>query len=252
MPAEPVGVCTERMSMELNFQTLAPSVDYFVDLGSGVWLMDSHKWAFVAWEQARMPGQRYALLHADFHWDGVDDFADDEAAQQSLLTGNAATLVKLAQDEQYIRYDSFIAPAIRRGLFAEAHFLCTEDNGNDVGLDQQLCEDTGTLQIFHEDAMSLALVVPSAPVIFDLCLDLFNRSDDKMFEGDLWPDKEILQFLETMTHHIQSAMAVTISLSFGYSGTEVDTRHLADLVVPRILALRQASPPNFTQNKTNS
>jgi hypothetical protein len=26
------------------------------------------------------------------------------------------------------------------------------------------------------------------PLLFDLCLDLFNRDDNKMYEGTLWTD----------------------------------------------------------------
>ena len=61
---------------------------------------------------------------------------------------------------------------------------------------------------------------------------------DKEFEGDLWTDADVLKFLEAARSHILAAAVVTISLSFGYSGAEEDTRHLAQLVVPRILELR--------------
>ena len=78
----------------------------------------------------------------------------------------------------------------------------------------------------------------TGPLIFDLCLYLFNHADDLEFEGVLWTDADVLEFLEATSSHILTAAVVTISLSFGYSGTEEDTRHLAQLVVPRILELR--------------
>jgi hypothetical protein len=101
-----------------------------------------------------------------------------------------------------------------------------------------LCEEFNTPQQMHPDAASLAAVVPASPLIFDLCLDLFNRSDN-YDEGDLWSDDEVQEFLETVRHHIQAAALVTISLSFGYSGTADDTRHLAELVLPRIVSWRK-------------
>ena len=58
------------------------------------------------------------------------------------------------------------------------------------------------------------------------------------FEGELWTDADVLGFLGTMSSLIRAAAVVTISLSFGYSGTEKDTRHLAQLAVSRILELR--------------
>jgi hypothetical protein len=143
----------------------------------------------------------------------------------------------LIADDKYIRFDTFIAPAVRRGLLSEVHFFCKEDDGNDVGLDADLCSDGGVQQAFHVDAASLAALQPKGPLIYDLCLDLFNGAED-LFEGELWPDADVLAFLDDTRDHIVAAEIVTISLSFGYSGTEADTRHLAQLVVPRILQLR--------------
>jgi hypothetical protein len=46
----------------------------------------------------------------------------------------------------------------------------------------------------------------------------------------------VLAFLEAIKHHIQAAELVTISLSFGCSGTADDTPHLA---VPRMVEWRR-------------
>ena len=75
-------------------------------------------------------------------------------------------------------------------------------------------------------------------MIFDLCLDLFNRSDD-WAEGDLWSDAEIDGFLGEVARLITAAELVTVSMSFNYSGTAENTRHLTKFVIPRILALRK-------------
>ncbi len=135
-----------------------------------------------------------------------------------------------------ITYDSFIAPAVRRGLFSEVHFYCLQAESEPLQV--ELCEEFDAPQTMHPDAASLASVVTASPLIFDLCLDLFNRSDN-CDEGDLWSDDEVLMFLETVKHHIKAAELVTISLSFGCSGTAEDTRHLAELVVPRIVGWRK-------------
>lgn len=223
--------------MPVNCSALVEDGDYRVQLAPGVWLMDNHKWALLAWERERVPGRRYVLIHADFHWDGVDDFDSDGAPTKDLLAADVDELESLIADDKYIRFDSFIAPAVRRGLLSEVHFFCKEDDGNDVGLDADLCSDGGVQQEFHVDAASLAALPPKGPLIYDLCLDLFNGAED-LFEGELWPDADVLAFLEETRDHIVAAEIVTISLSFGYSGTEADTRHLAQLVVPRILQLR--------------
>lgn len=224
--------------MPLDYAALSPNGDYLVQLGPGVWLMDNHKWALVAWEQQPVTGQRYVLLHADFHWDGVDDFRPDGSPADALLAAGVDDLVTMTVAEEYIRFDSFIAPAVRRGLLSEVHFFCKEGDSNVVGLDADLCAQAGVQQVVHDNVESLTRLDPAGPLIFDLCLDLFNYSDDMEFEGDLWRDTDVLTFLDAMSSHIRAAAVVTISLSFGYSGTEEHTRHLARLVVPRILELR--------------
>ncbi|MBQ0937560.1 UPF0489 family protein [Ideonella paludis] len=226
--------------MPLEYSKLAPDSDYLVQLGSGVWLMDNHKWALVAWERQRIDGKRYVLLHADFHWDGVDDFWPDDSPREELLAAGVDELVAMTAAEKHIKFDSFIAPAVRRNLLSEVHFFCKENDGNEVGLDADLCDRARVQQVVHDDVDSLAQVAldPANPLIFDLCLDLFNQANDIEFEGDLWSDSDVLDFLEATSWHIRKAAVVTISLSFGFSGSEEDTRHLAQLVVPRILELR--------------
>jgi hypothetical protein len=228
---------TRNQAMPLNYAALTPDGDYLVQLGPAVWLMDNHKWALVAWERQRVAGQRHVLLHADFHWDGVDDFRPDSSPKEALLAARVDDLFAMTAAEKYIRFDSFIAPAVRRGLLCEIHFFCKEDC-NEVGLDADLCAQANVRQVVHNDIESLTRLEPAGPLIFDLCLDLFNYANDREFEGDLWPDADVRAFLETMSLHIRTATVVTISLSFGYSGTQEDTRRLARLVVPRILELR--------------
>ncbi len=44
--------------------------------------------------------------------------------------------------------------------------------------------------------------------------------------------RQIMYFLNAMKEKIIAAEVVTVSLSFGYSGTEADTRQLTKLVLP--------------------
>lgn len=231
------------MILPFDVSGLKPDDKFLIALNDGVWLMDDHKWALLAWERhaEEACGKPYTLIHADYHWDGVDDFFDSTTAQESLRDSDLADLEAMIASGEWIRYDSFIAPAVRRGLLAEVHFFCLEDEDNEEGLDEDLCVQFGVRQVLHVSPESLAAVKSDRPIIFDLCLDLFNDSNDQEFEGDLWTDEEVVGFLDEVSHLICSAELVTISLSFGYSGSEDDTRHLAALVVPKILALRSTT-----------
>lgn len=215
--------------------------DFFTDLGNGVWLMDDHRWAFYIWEKFRKQSgiQRFSLVHADYHWDGVNDFAEQLDEVRKLISADEIELFELVRKNKLIRYDSFIAPAVLRGMFEEVHFYCAQDDGDDVGLDESLLQLSGCIQRVHQDILSLVTSQFSTPLIFDLCLDLFNRSNDKEYEGDIWRDDEIYRFLDSTYSLIEHASIVTISLSFGYSGTVEDTRRLAGMVIPKVMDSRR-------------
>jgi len=221
----------------MDYSALSEDKDYFEPLSANVWLIDDHKWALLIWEQHRQltGGRRYSLIHADYHWDSTDDFRDDEGAQAKLDTADLDGIRTMTAAGDLITYDSFIAPAVRRGLLSEIHFYCLQNDSEP--LDEDLCEEFKTPQFLHDDAASLAHAVTVSPLFFDLCLDLFNRSGN-FEEGELWSDAEVIAFLEKIKHHIQAAELVTISLSFGCSGSADDTRHLAELVVPRLVEWR--------------
>ncbi len=228
--------------MTVDYTKLEENPAYFEDLGAGIWLMDDHRWALVAWDRAAKGSDKpYVLVHADFHWDSCYDAHGSPPVEARLINADAADLFKLVQANNWIRYDSFIAPAIVRGLVSEVHFLCKQQDDYDVGIDEDLLHRFHATQHLHETSASLIDVAQGRPLIFDLCLDLFNRSNVMMYKGDLWSDDEILAFLETVKGLVQQARIVTVSLSFGYSGTEDDTRHLAELVLPRLHAWRRES-----------
>jgi hypothetical protein len=220
----------------VDFSALVEDDGYLADLGNGVWLMDDHRWALKVWEAERK-SQSYSLIHADYHWDSCYDFDGSKEMEQELMHSSPAQVAELVAKGEWIRYDSFIAPAIRRGLVHTVHFYCLQDSISDNALDSDFLAACGAKQILHSDAGSLAASHIEGSSIFDLCLDLFNRSD-QWAEGELWPDTEIEQFLVVVRPLIQAAELVTISMSFNYSGTAADTRHLAEFVVPRLLSCR--------------
>jgi hypothetical protein len=95
----------------------------------------------------------------------------------------------------------------------------------------------GATQVLHCDAHELARQEFDQPLIFDLSLDLFN--DSRMeYQSELWPDSEIAKFLATIKPLVQRADVVTLSLSFGCSGTQDDTRRLAKMIVPELVQWR--------------
>jgi hypothetical protein len=126
VPAQP------NPTVPFDCSALVEDGNYRVQLAPGVWLMDNHKWALLAWERERVPGRRYVLVHADFHWDGVDDFASDGAPTKELLAADVDELESMIAGDKYIRFDSFIAPAVRRGLLSEVHLLSSTNPANPI------------------------------------------------------------------------------------------------------------------------
>ena len=221
----------------IDFSAIVEDESYLAHLGCGVWLMDNHRWALKVWEAERK-SKHYSLIHADYHWDSVYDFHENPEMEKELLAASSDRIAELVAEGEWIRYDSFIAPAVRRRLIHTVHFYCKQDGIGDNALDSDLLTQCGAKQIIHADALALANAEIDSPSIFDLCLDLFNNSE-QWEEGDLWPDNEVSQFLTTVESLIRAAEMVTISMSFNYSGTAEDTRHLTALVVPQVLAYRK-------------
>lgn len=225
---------------EAEYQQLQRDDDYVMELGARTWLMDNHKWALWVWERhaVQLQKPKFTLVHADFHWDGGYHPYESSEKSAEVLGADLDQIKVLIEEDVWIRYDSFIVPALLRGLFDTVHFFCKQDDGYDVAIDEEMLKQAGANQVLHETAESLAAVVPQRPLIFDLCLDLFNRESKYEYGSDLWPDAEIQAFLDTVRPLIEAASLVTVSLSFGCSGSEADTRHLAAYVMPQILAWR--------------
>lgn len=221
---------------EINLKELQPDDVFLVDLGDDIWLMDNHRWALWVWEfhRERTMIDRFTLAHADYHWDGGYHPYECSIKQAEIEAANLDQLHALLAEDVWIRYDSFIAPAVVRGRFDAVHFFCLQDDDWDVAIDKGLLERAGTSQVIHGSANSFAALQASRPVILDLCLDLFNRESKMTYKGDLWSEEDIEKFLQLIRPLAQTASLITISLSFGCSGTEADTRWLAEFVLPRL------------------
>src|SRR5438045_2212518 len=109
-----------------GIDTLSADPNFYAHLGRSIWLMDNHKWALFIWSTAKTlsSGTTYSLVHADYHWDAVDDFYEQPELVEELRTATDEELRGLTAQDAYIKWDSFIAPAIHRGMLREVHFLC--------------------------------------------------------------------------------------------------------------------------------
>lgn len=211
--------------------------DFCREIAPGVWVMDEHKWALYVWNINRniLPE---ILFHADYHWDGDNDFPGDDTGLSELLS-KKNRLKKIISEDQYIRKASFITPAVRAELFKELHFFCYQRN-IDKGLETETLIRKAVRQFLHTSQESVLEKLNGKSVAFDLDVDLFNHSTF-YGKGDLWPDHEILSFLDRFGELIKKSPLITIALSYFYSGTVKDTRHLAELILPKILSLRNIS-----------
>jgi len=213
---------------------------YFEEIISGIWLMDDHRWAYYIWEKVlwdiRNTGP-FALIHLDCHWDGVNDFHGDPLAVKKLLeTQDIDDIYSLVEKKMGVQKDSFIAPAIIRGLVDEVHFFCKQTCIG-PGLYPPFLKEHNARQFIHDNMKSLISFQISKPIIFDIGFGLFNKAD-MWDEGDIWSDHEIVEFLRMCSDIIQSSSVVTAAMSFGYSGTADDTRHLTKLFTSYIKDLQ--------------
>ena len=61
---------------------------------------------------------------------------------------------------------------------------------------------------------------------------MLNRSD-MCYTGDIWSLEEIDDLLNDIKHLVINASIVTISMSYGYSGTKEDTSRLTKYILER-------------------
>lgn len=227
-----------------SIDAISSSSDYYKEIAPRVWLMASHRWAFWAWESYRDSGGvdlPCALAHIDYHWDAVDDWQTQERIDflrnLSAMSQIKELLIEGENGRSKVQHDNFIAPAIIRGLIDEVHFYCLFYDNPTLGFyEPHLKRHSGSQQI-HENIESLVEHVADRPVFVDLDIDIFNRSG-KWADDENWSEQEILSFLSKCEGMIRRALVVTVAMSFGYSGTDSDTKRIAKLVVSEILGFR--------------
>jgi UPF0489 domain len=224
---------------------LKPDLPYREAIAPGVWLMDDHRWAFWVWARTGLKGA--TLVHADYHFDAINDLTPEELEElrhlpiaeiesKYLLPANQDAM---NEQKTPIQMDSFIAPAILLGLINQVFFFCYQTD-TDVGVSEDVLEAGRCRQTMLKASKDLRNIRAS-PLLFDLCLDLFNLDPKRRMyeETNLWTDGEIIEFLGHAEGLFQRADLVTISCSFGYSGSEEQTRALTRLVLPAIVSARQ-------------
>lgn len=215
----------------INFSRV-PNQNGLEQISKNIFIMDDHKWAFYIWWIRRniLPN---ILLHLDYHWDGIDSFQYNKEMSIKFQKFDNSTMYSFIKNENYIRNESFIVPAIVSKIFKEVHFLCYQ-NDTSIGLDNELLDNYCSKQFIYKDSDEVIDSLNSKTVAFDLDLDIFNRSDyhDK---GDLWKENEIIDFLGKFIKIIKRAPIITIAYSYSYSGSNKDTNYLANLVIPIIL-----------------
>jgi hypothetical protein len=224
-------------------------LDYVKQVEPRLWLMDDHRWAFLAWASSIPKNKLAHLAHLDYHYDAIDDISNQSDLQRVADAVSDChrgargpeELTSIIRQNDLIGCTSFIAPAVRLGMVGDVHFLCKQSAELAFDRDFRKAHSGSFRQFRHRALPELTRALAGRAVLFDLCLDLFNRSEH-YGEGDLWPDRQVLALIDSCGSLITDSLLVTVSLSYGYSGTEEQTRHLASLVVPRIAAYLRDRP----------
>jgi len=183
------------------------------ELEPNFWTMSNHKWALLAWASAEL-GQSAALVHLDWHWDGINDFRDPESrGELSALVSLDELREMIADRDRLVDYASFIAPAILLGLVDEVHFYCLQDDTT-PGLSSDLLDETGAKEYRHHNIDDLLLTAAKLgkPILFDLDVDLFNKATPFYSDGPEYHER-IRFFLGKCSDLIQRAAVVTIAKS---------------------------------------
>lgn len=201
-----------------------------IEIAPNFWLMDRHKWTFYAWVKNKSKLHN-VLLHLDYHWDANNDFRHNPELSEKLKSCSLGDIKEFIQ-KGHIKHDSFIAPAVIANIFNEIHFLCYQKDA-DVGLYDDFLKQYNAIQIIHRDIDSVVKALNNKRIAFDLDLDIFNKSEVYL-TGDLWKEKDIIQFINKCEPLLKNADIITVAMSYGHSGTKQDTQHLTDLVVEQI------------------
>jgi hypothetical protein len=214
---------------------------FFEEVAEDIWLMDNHRWAYWIWESHRdkFNNRKSPVIHIDYHWDAGDDFYHYQEKETEFKSLSLEGVKEIVKEGNWIRFDSFICPAIIRGITDEVHFLCFQQDG-DEGIYEGTLARHNAKQFLYKSSAELKYKKFTTQYIFDFCIDVFNRSD-MYYEGDIWDDKEIDVFLEDIRLLVKHASLVTFSMSYGYSGTKKDTERLTKYVLHKFLSWRNSA-----------
>ena len=219
---------------------------YYEEICHSTWLMNDHRWALLGWDKS-CKWRPAILAHLDWHWDGINDFKGQQDLKRLFNANSHEELKDLIAEDNLVRRDSFICPAIIKGITDEVHFFCLQ-NDTKPGLDYELLQRYGTNEIRHDSIQDLvhALQNIRKPLIMDLDLDLFSRETSFYAEG-AGLSTNINEFLDECGPLFERAEVVTIAKSPGAWWTRTKDRwdwdrdlseKLASIVVPRILSIR--------------
>lgn len=223
--------------IKFKIDNIVQDDQYYEEIFPGIWLMDDHKWAFWAWlnhftqHTTEFPAK---LFHFDYHWDAANDF-QDQALTSDFVNMSLSEMHQLLS-EDLICKDGFIAPAIINGYFNEIHFYCKQENPQ-IGFSDEFLNTYRAKQYIYNEISVINEAAKKIPYAFDLDIDLFNESG-MYLESKLWTETQLYDFFYICRSLIKNASVVTVAMSFGYSGTEEDTKRLAQYVISKILNIR--------------
>lgn len=219
-----------EMNSQINFEK---NDEYFDEIYPNIWIMDNHKWALYCWEQYRVKNQiPSTLVHIDYHWDAVNDYYENEDELKNI---DLDTMKNIISEEQYIRKDSFIAPAIIRKFINRVDFYCFQNN-TEVGLDSSLLTKYQVKQNIYSQIDDLVKSTGTCEIILDIDLDIFNTIGSKF--GKLWSKDKIINYINKLSPLIKKAKIITIAMSYGYTGSNEEIEYLTKLVIPLIIETR--------------
>ncbi len=104
------------MKMSLDFtHHVRSDANFIAELCPAFWVMDDHRWALLAWEKSARKlnkNARYSLIHADYHYDGCNDYASETEISSLRAVSDLNKLEACVRSNKKIRKDSFIVPAV--------------------------------------------------------------------------------------------------------------------------------------------
>jgi hypothetical protein len=220
------------------------SDQYHEQIAPNLWLMSSHKWAWYGWESSckKRPAK---LVHLDYHWDDLNDFSNpnDVVSLRSITDLEGIEALTIDSDRMLVRQDSFIAPAIIRGLVNQIHFFCLQRDDT-PGFDAQFLTNYHAHQFSYSDITDLSNAIQTGPLILDIDLDLFNRATPYFNNKSA-----LLQLIVSVKRIIELAEVITIAKSDLYSWKvadndqydwdETSAHYISSLVLPELLKIRK-------------